>query len=498
MKIASYRRRSTDEAHQPYTLPAQKDSIVNYVKSQGTDWEIVCDYQDSVTGKTMEREGLQAMLSDAKEGKFDVLVVYRIGRLSRRLRDFVQIIKILEEAGVAFKSVTEPIDTSSSLGKLLMHLLAVFAQFESDLIVERTVAGMDKKAKMGEWCGGFIPYGYTYLKEKKMLMINEEETVIIRMIFYLYTQKGMGAKSIAKKLNHEGYRTRRGHLWSVDAVIRILRSPLYVGKIARKDTLYSGKHPAIIPTEVREKAQRILNERSENHSLRRSNGSNYFLSGLLRCARCGARLVGVCAYGRREKYKYYVCNGKMKHGECGLPSMPKERLEKAIFLQLKEIFSNATLVNKVLEKVNLKLREKIPVLEKELELLDRKIRGKEDLATLYFKKFEKEKSLSSLVEKRLKNLAQELEELKQTRHKLHRKMETQRFQPASFHDIEKVIADLERTFLQASTGEVKKMLRLVIRRLDVHSPEFVEPYYRIPVVRIVSGMAPRTGLEPVG
>ena len=307
MKVGAYIRRSTDESHQPYTLRAQRDSIANYVKSQGPEWQIVSMHEDSASGKSMKREGLETLLSRARDNEFDIVVVYKIDRISRRLRDFVEIIHLLNEAGVSFRSVTEPIDTASPMGRAFMNILAVFAEFESDFIVERTIAGMNKKAELGEWCGGTVPYGYSNMKKEKTLIANEKEAAIVERIYQLYVKRRMGARSIAKKLNTEGHRTKNSRNWSVDAIIRILRSPLYTGNIIRNGKVYPGKHSYIVTPQIWDNAQQILNERRENHSLRRSNGSDYLLSGLLRCTRCKAGLVGMSAYGRNKRYDYYCC-----------------------------------------------------------------------------------------------------------------------------------------------------------------------------------------------
>lgn len=488
-RIGTYRRRSTDEVHQQFTLGAQDDALKSFVKSKGRDWEIAADYPDSASGRTMRREGLQRMLRDVKEGKLDIVVVHKIDRLSRCLRDFLEIIDRLAQAGVAFASVTESIDTSSHFGKALMNILAIFAELESDNISERTILGMDKKARTGEWCGGIVPYGYSNSKEKKTLVINEEEASVVREIFRLYTERGMGTRSIVRWLNSRGYRTRKGKLWSVDAIIRMLRSPVYIGKIPRKGTVHAGKHSAIVPVSAWKKAQALLKERSENRSLRRSNGSDFLLSGLSRCMRCLGRVVGASAWGRGGRYGYYLCNGRMKHGECDLPRIAKDKLERAILAQLKEIFGNGAFVKELVERVNRKLRKKRPDLKKRLQAVERQIKDKEKLADLYFQEFEKKRRLSPLVEKKLQSIAEECKELEKAKGEILGRMEVGQFHPVSAEDVERMIGNLEKALLQAPPSEVKQLLRLVVKRVDIHSPELIQPYYRVPVVRIESGLA---------
>ncbi len=341
----------------------------------------------------------------------------------------------------------------------------------------------------------FVPYGYFYIQDEKRLTVNKSEKISVERIFSLYTEKGMGGKSIARNLNKEGQRTRKGRRWSVDAVTRILRSPLYIGKIVRRDTIHPGKHPPLISEEVWKKTQIILDERTQKRWLRRSNGSDYLLSGLLRCVCCRSHIIGASAHGRSSLYQYYGCSSKMKYGECNLPLLPKKHIEEAILGQLKEIFTNEALMSRLLEKVNLKLRERIPFVEAQLELIERKIKENEELVQLYFDKFEKEKSLSPLVKQRLQKINTELEGLKQARGKLQEEAKTEPLKPTSSEDIGRIIENLQTVLAQAAPSEAKRLLRLLVERIDVHSPHFIQPYYRIPAVRVKSGLAPRTGLE---
>jgi len=492
-RVGTYRRRSTDEVHQRFTLDAQDDALKYFVKSKGPEWEIVADYADSASGRSMQRENLRRMLRDVEEGKLDIVLVHKIDRLSRRLRDFLRMMDCLSDAGVALVSVTEPIDTSHSTGRIMTSILAAFAEFEADNISERTIFGMDKKARTGKWCGGVVPYGYSYTKEKGILSINPEEKEVVRTIFHLYTEKAMGARTIARWLNGNGYRTRKGKPWSVDAIIRILRNPIYIGKILRKGKVYPGKHKKLIASSTWKNAQAILKERSEDQSLRRSNGSDYYLSGVSRCMRCLGRVVGASAWGRTRKYGYYLCNQRMKHGECDLPRMSKDRLEKAILKQLKEIFGNMNLIKELAERANRKLKKKLPNLKNELERVEKQLKEKEKLADLYFTRFEKGGSLTPLIEKRLRGIGEQCKELEQRKGELLRPMEVGQFQPASVEDIQRAIGHLEEAISQVPPSEVKKLIRLVVKRIDIHSPEHIEPYYRVPMVRVESGLAPRIG-----
>ncbi len=169
MKVATYTRISTDEERQPFSLEAQTDRLKANITSQD-GWRLVASFTDQVSGKTLSRPGLQQALAEARLGRFDLLLVYRVDRLSRSVRGLAQILEDLEGAGVSFRSATEPFDTTTAAGRMMVQLLGVFAEFERESIVERTVAGLQKKASRGEWTGGQTPYGYTYDPERRLLV----------------------------------------------------------------------------------------------------------------------------------------------------------------------------------------------------------------------------------------------------------------------------------------------------------------------------------------
>jgi site-specific DNA recombinase len=159
VRVATYTRISTDEDHQPYSLEAQAERLVAYVKSQ-PDWELTRRFSDQASGATTERPGLTRALAEARAGRFDLLLVYRVDRFSRSVRGLAQLLEDLDAAGVAFRSATEPFDTTTAAGRMMVQMLAVFAEFERATIVDRVIAGKEREAARGGWCGGSRPFGY--------------------------------------------------------------------------------------------------------------------------------------------------------------------------------------------------------------------------------------------------------------------------------------------------------------------------------------------------
>jgi site-specific DNA recombinase len=194
LKVATYTRISTDEDHQPYSLEAQAGRLNAYVTSQG-DWELVRAFTDQFSGATLKRPGLARALTEARARQFDLLLVYRVDRLARSVRGLAQILEELDQAGVAFRSATEPFDTSSPAGRMMVQMLGVFAEFERATIIDRVIAGMERKAARGGWCVGPPPYGY--LVEDGVLVVNPREAPLVPTIFELYALKRMGTRAVA-------------------------------------------------------------------------------------------------------------------------------------------------------------------------------------------------------------------------------------------------------------------------------------------------------------
>src|SRR5262249_16682900 len=159
-------RRSTDEDHQPFSLEAQEIKLRAFVASQPGDWQIIAVYSDDASGATTDRPELQKALRAARVGLFDTLLVYRVDRFSRRLRDLTTLLDDLDEAGVVFRSATEPFDTSTAVGRMLVQMLGVFAEFERETIIDRVTSGMERKAAKGLWTGGARPLGYLRTRAK--------------------------------------------------------------------------------------------------------------------------------------------------------------------------------------------------------------------------------------------------------------------------------------------------------------------------------------------
>jgi len=243
MKCAIYVRVSTDEqAKAGYSLAAQVDRIKSFIRSQG--WAATEIYSDDgYSAKNRKRPALRRLLDDASEKRFDVVLVYKIDRLSRRLKDLIEIVEELAHHDVGFKSITELIDTTTPEGRLMFHQFGSFAQYERELIGQRTKMGMVKRLKAGKWNGGPAPYGY-YLNSPN-LKVKENEAKVVRLIYNLADRENMGVINIARYLNEKKIKGIRGK-WRQNTVHRILTNSVYIGCLVWGGERVAGTHKPII------------------------------------------------------------------------------------------------------------------------------------------------------------------------------------------------------------------------------------------------------------
>ena len=295
MRVAIYTRISTDEEPQPYSLEAQDLRLAAYVQSQD-GWEATRRYSDRMAGSTLERPELQRALADACLHRYDLLLVYRVDRLSRSVRGLAQILEYLDQASVLFRSATEPFDTGTPAGRMMVHMLGVLAEFERATLVDRVIAGMERKAARGGWLGGPVPYGYRH-SGPGVIEPDDTEATIVRTIFDLYVNNRLGTRAVANWLNSHGHRTRLGRPWSQVTVFDVLRNPVQVGRIAFRGASHEAQYEALIEPSLFEAAERLLAERGDVAGKRRSRGPEYLLSGLIRCGHCGNRYLGTVAHG---------------------------------------------------------------------------------------------------------------------------------------------------------------------------------------------------------
>jgi site-specific DNA recombinase len=334
MKIAIYIRVSTeDQAKEGYSLEVQREYLESFAQREGYEiFKVYCD--DGISAYSTRREALQQLLKDTKQKRFNLVLVYKIDRFSRNLKDLLTLVDELSSYGVAFKSATEPFDTTTSAGKLMFQQLGSFAEFERNRIAERVFPGMVKGVQRGNWQGArFSPFGYVYNKAKKLLEIEKREADIVKLIYTMYLS-GKSTQDIAVYLNKKKYQTRTGKQFYNKFICDILKNRIYTGKIVwnkkhydknqrtkkhykyiknnpSKIIIAQGKHTPIIDEQDFEEVQKLLAVKKKRWRPRAKN-KEYLLAGLLTCAKCSHKYHGVSSISNHrtnQKKRWYRCSG---------------------------------------------------------------------------------------------------------------------------------------------------------------------------------------------
>ncbi|MGH3026175.1 MAG: recombinase family protein, partial [Gaiellaceae bacterium] len=388
--VCLYTRISTDEENQPTSLHSQRERLEAFCKAQ-EDWRVVAHHEDRATGTKLDRSGLQAALDLARSGKIDLLLVYRVDRLSRKVRQLAQLTEELDALGVVLKSATEPFDTGSAAGRMMLQMLAVFAEFEHATIVDRISAGIERRAKEGRWFGGRPPFGYTFSNEERVLVPDPVKAPVVQRVFDLYARERFGTTTIAQQLRDEGAPAPSAG-WGHPGVHWIINNPTYVGKIRWRDKVFDGVHEPLVDEFTFAKAQAIMRERGE-HAKRRGNASDFLLSGLLRCGKCGKAYIGMSANGNGGRYHYYACTGRQKYGPkaCTGERLPRDKVDEAVLGQLVSIYRDKDIVGEAITDANAETEKRRPEFEQRLASVAAEIARAEQSLERYYEAFEQGK-----------------------------------------------------------------------------------------------------------
>ena len=500
-KVAFYTRISTDEEHQKYSLDAQKDRLEAYCKSQyGDDWALHKVYRDTESGTHMNRPGLEEMLYDASVKAFNVLLVFRVDRLSRKVRELAQMVDELTKQGIVLKSITEPFDTANAAGKMMLQMLGVFAEFEHATIVERTKVGMEKKAKGGRWVGGVVPYGYR-LEPGNGLVVREEESLIVKKMFSMYAIGRDGTQTICRKLNESGCRRRSGKKWDKRLIINILRNPLYIGKLRWREAVYDGSHDPIISEVLFSQAQELLDQRREDVSGRRWNNGSRLLSGLIKCALCQRPMVGVSCRVRKEgsSIPYYVCATRLSTHDCKQDYIRADLLEAAIIKDIKGMLQDEGLMARIWAEANKRLDSEKPDLAKDIRRVEAQMADVRGRVERYLDAFETGSLKPNVCNQKVQDLNARLEELEAERRDLEERRERMNLPALDREFLRKLLDDFEEVMATAENAKKKHLLRQLVKKVLIHDRHTVEVWYGLPnpdSTRIAGNLAPRQGLEP--
>jgi site-specific DNA recombinase len=351
LRCAIYTRKSTEEGldQEFNSLAAQREASEAFILSQRREgWLALPDRYDDggFTGANMDRPALGRLLEAVAAGELDCVVVYKVDRLSRSLLDFTKMLSLFEKHKVSFVAVTQQFNTSTSLGRLTLNILLSFAQFERELIGERTRDKMSAARKKGRWVGGCPVLGYDVSPGGGALVVNEGEAEQVRSIFQLFEQHRSALGTLAeierrgwplKSWTRQTGEFRQGSPFDKNSLRRLLTNVLYIGSIQHKGQIYPGEHAAIVERDYWERVQQMLTQRATFARGKARNKHNALLSGLLHCDACGTRMAYCYAVAHGRKYPYYLCLNARRKGwaVCPAKSLPAQRIEDSILEQLR-------------------------------------------------------------------------------------------------------------------------------------------------------------------
>jgi site-specific DNA recombinase len=349
MRCAIYTRKSSEEGlEQSFnSLDAQRESCEAFISSQRHEgWRVVATRYDDggFSGGTMERPALKRLLDDVAANKINVIVVYKVDRLTRNLADFAKIVEALDAKEVSFVSVTQQFNTTTSMGRLTLNILLSFAQFEREVTGERIRDKIAASKKKGMWMGGLVPLGYDL--DGRKLVPNPKEAELVSKIFSLYLELGC-VRKLAERLDREKIRTKvwitrtgarlGGVAFARGALYHVLRNRLYLGETRHRDLWYPGEHASIVPRALWDRVQAQLNSNLRRRRNQVRGWASSLLTGLVEDEH-GTRYTPSFTVKRGRRYRYYVSQLAIKNTVSegnGLTRVPAQELENRVLEKLR-------------------------------------------------------------------------------------------------------------------------------------------------------------------
>ncbi len=371
VRCAIYTRKSNDEGLEKEfnTLEAQREAGENYIRSQiHQGWTIVEKHYDDggYSGGTMKRPALQELFQDIENGLVDMIVVYKIDRLSRSLLDFTKMIELFDRHNCSFISVTQNFNTADSMGRLMLNVLLSFAQFEREISGERIRDKVAATRKKGMWTGGRLPIGYNVVNKK--LIINQEEAQIVRYVFKRYLEVP-SELIIANELNEKGWHPKLRNSANTSSVFQasnissIIQNPIYIGKIKFHNELFDGIHQPIIEESLFQKVNKIKQEKYRGRSKLPEYKDDSILKNMISCSCCDSPMHITTIKRGVKRYRYYISAvaEKKGHSYCEVAQVNAGELENVILKTIKPLFKKTDLIQTLAnetKKINLSCQER--------------------------------------------------------------------------------------------------------------------------------------------
>ena len=460
MHTAIYARVSTEEqATEGFSIHAQKDKLTKYAESN--DW-IITDYyvDDGISGKNLtERPEVTRLLDDVKSGKINNVLVYKLDRLTRSVKDLIYLIELFDKHNCTFNSQTEKIDTSNAVGRMFVKIIGIFAEFERENLAERVTFGYEQKTREGNYTNTHGVFGYDYIPGEQKLIVNDYEKEYVKKIFEWYLN-GDSMKKIALRLRDEGVPTKRGGHWNQATISSILNNPLYIGNVRyglRKQNGFTVKGKNITPIvdmTLFNNVKDLIKKRKIFKTRRFTSDDTYYFK-VLKCNICGGNYHARQQIQNGKKYVTYACNGH-NNGTCMAPGFSHYKIENA-FLNYLDNIKNFEYDDKIIPKEKNKTVDERKILEKEINKLNKK---RVDTTKMYA---EDKIDIDSF--KQIQNVTQE--KLDKLNKKLNSLPNYEQKEEININLIKEIVTNLKDNFLHLSNRERKMFLERFVKEIKV-------------------------------
>ncbi len=478
IRCAVYTRKSTEEGlEQDFnSLDAQREAAEAYITSQRHEgWSLIPERFDDggYTGGNMDRPALTKLLAAVEARKVGCVVVYKVDRLSRSLLDFTKLMETFDRCGVSFVSVTQQFNTTTSLGRLTLNILLSFAQFERELISERTRDKMSAARKKGKWVGGHPVLGYDIDPNGGRLVVNAGEARQVKEIFDLYLRHN-ALMPVVHELEHVGWHTKQ---WKTEAgrerggkpfikksVYVLLTNPLYTGFVNHKGKLYKGEHAALVDEATWNRVQSNLHHNGHRNGGGNKNKYGALLRGLLFCTTCGAPMVHTYTAREPKLYRYYVCYNAQQKGwkSCETKSVSAPGIETAVLDSIRGLGRDGKLRAQVVAGVEAEDRNRRAHIEAEQDELRRKLQRLNGGLT---RQAADKKSDSASRFDRIDGLRQEVEAVERKLTQLAVKMKAAVEAAADQDDIQRALERFEPVWESLTTRDREKLIRTLVTKV---------------------------------
>lgn len=490
LRAAIYARVSTlRQVEEGNSLQAQIDKAKTYIEMK--DYELFDVYTDEgISGKSVkDRDELHRMLKECNENKIDIVIVWKFSRLGRNQIETLSIIKALDDLGIGFVSISENIDTTNGTGKLILGILASVAEYERENIVDNLKLGMNQRARNGLKNGGRL-LGYKSIGTGKdsRLGIIEEEAYVIRLVYKMYSQ-GKGYKAITNHLNHAGYKTVKGKLFSVNGIRDILNNVTYVGRIrfnvfvdyskkrrkGKSETFIDvdGIHSPIVDLETWNKVRLIQKSKTKENT---QNQGKYPLTGIMKCPECGAGMVGASTVnklksGEKKRIRYYSCGRFHNKGSiaCRANSVRADDAELFVIDELTKFLNGLDTIEAIVKEINTKRLEDKEPIEKMIEYNETELRRLNVRQKKIFEAFENGLLDDDVFKSRMSQLSADEKDLRHKIRELKIKQDTMEFIEVPVEEVKRFITDYKVLFKNANPVDRKALIQLLIESIEIES-----------------------------